>query len=255
MAVTTAGTRTRAAALDAVAAAAVDLAREAALEIAEPGTVGEHLGVTVEGERLVSHSFACTAKGYRGWRWVVVLSRIPRARVATVCEAALVAGEDAVLAPEWLPWADRLRPGDVGPADVLPRVESDVRLVHGFEATGDEEVDQLAFYELGLGRHRVLSREGRDQAVTRWHDGDFGPDSEIARAASAPCSSCGFFLPVDGALRHVFGICANEWSPADGRVVAHDFGCGAHSETDVDTSVEPLPEPVLDEVGYDTFVR
>jgi hypothetical protein len=186
---------------------------------------------------------------------VVVLARASRARVATVCEAALVAGEDAVLAPEWLPWADRLRPGDVGPADVLPRVETDVRLVHGFEATGDEDVDQIALFELGLGRHRVLSREGRDEAVMRWRDGDFGPDSETARAASAPCSSCGFFLPVDGALRQVFGICANEWSPADGRVVAHDFGCGAHSETDVDADPEPLPEPVLDEVGYDTFVR
>ena len=248
-------TGARARPADAVAAAAVDVARAAAEEIAEPGTVGEHLAVTAEGERLVSHSFACTAKGYRGWRWVVTLARAPRARVATVCEASLVAGEDAILAPEWLPWAERLRPGDLGPADVLPRVETDPRLEFGFEVTGDEDVDRVAFYELGLGRHRVLSREGRDEAVTRWYEGDFGPESETARAASAHCSSCGFFLPVDGALRQLFGICANEWSPADGRVVAHQFGCGAHSETDVDVSAEPLSEPVLDEVGYDTFVR
>ncbi|MFP5347698.1 MAG: DUF3027 domain-containing protein [Actinomycetes bacterium] len=247
-------TRSRKTAPDAVAASAVDLARAAAEDVAEAGTVGEHLGVAAVGERLVSHTFACTAKGYRGWCWTVVLARAPRARFATVCEAELVAGPEAVLAPEWLPWAERLRPDDIGPADVLPRVEHDDRLVPGYAATGDEDVDQVAIWELGLGRPRVLSREGRDEAATRWHEGDFGPASPPARAASAACASCGFFLPLAGALRQEFGVCANEWSPADGHVVAQDFGCGAHSETDVEARAEVLPSPVLDETRYDTLV-
>ena len=245
----------RSAAPDAVAAAAVDLARAAAEEIAEPGAVGEHLGVRAEGERLVSHMFDCTAKGYRGWRWTVTLARAPRARVATVCEAELLPGDDALLAPPWVPWADRLRPGDLGATDVLPRVADDVRLEPGFTATGDEDVDQVGFHELGLGRPRVLSREGRHEAATRWHDGDFGPGSPTAKAAAAPCRTCGFYLSLAGALRQEFGICANEWSPADGHVVANDFGCGAHSETDIERRAEPLPPPVLDEVGYDPLVR
>ncbi|GAB2692070.1 DUF3027 domain-containing protein [Thalassiella azotivora] len=247
--------RVRAATLDAVCAKAVDLARDAAAEVAEPGTVGDHLGARAVGDRLVEHAFACTAKGYRGWRWVVVVARAPRARVATVCEASLVAGEESVLAPQWLPWSQRLRPGDVGPGDVLPRVDPDPRLEHGFEATGDEDVDRVALWELGLGRHRVLSREGREDAAGRWYAGDTGPQSETGRSATAPCSSCGFLTPLDGALRRAFGVCSNEWSPADGRVVALDFGCGAHSETDVDAGPEPLAEPVLDELGYDTVVR
>jgi hypothetical protein len=37
--------------------------------------------------------------------------------------------------------------------------------------------------------------------------------------------------------------------------VTTDFGCGAHSETDVEHRAEPLPPPVLDEVGYDPLVR
>jgi len=245
----------RSATPDAVAAAAVDLARAAAEEIAEPGAVGEHLGVRSEGERLVSHMFACTAKGYPGWRWTVTVARAPRARAATVCEAELLPGDDALLPPPWVPWADRLRPGDLGSTDVLPRVADDVRLEPGFTATGDEDVDQVGFFELGLGRHRVLSREGREEAATRWHDGDFGPDSPTAKAAAAPCRTCGFYLPLAGALRQEFGICANEWSPADGHVVTNDFGCGAHSETDVERRAEPLPPPVLDEVGYDPLVR
>ena len=49
----------------------------------------------------------------------------------------------------------------------------------------------------------------------------------------------------------MFGVCANDWSPDDGRVVSRDHGCGAHSETDVVVEPEPLPAPVLDETGYE----
>ena len=244
-------TRTRRSAPDAVCAAAVDLAREAA-EAAEPGTVGEHLGVEAEGERVVSHAFACTTRGYRGWRWTVTLARASRAKVATVCEVALLPGPESVLAPEWLPWSERLRPGDMGAADVLPHVDHDPRLEQGYAATGDLDVDEVALWELGLGRPRVLSREGRDDAADRWYTGDFGPESDTAKAAGARCESCGFFVPTAGALRQAFGMCANEWSPADGRVVALDFGCGAHSETDVERAAEHAPTPILDELGYDT---
>ncbi len=237
--------------VDAVTAAAVDLARAAVLDVAEPGAVGDHLSATAEGERLVSHRFASTAKGYRGWVWTVTLARAPRAKLPTVCEVDLTAADDAVLAPEWLPWSERLRPGDLGAGDVLPRVDDDPRLEQGFEATGDEDVDQMALWELGLGRPRVLSREGREEASDRWDSGDFGPASPTAVAAAAECRSCGFLVPMPGALRHTFGVCANEWSPADGRVVAMAFGCGAHSETGVDLTPEALPAPILDELGYE----
>ncbi len=237
---------------DAVGLAAVDTAREAAVEVAPPGAVGEHLGAEPVADRLVAHSFACTGKGYRGWRWLVTVARAPRARVATVCEVDLLAGAEALLPPEWLPWSDRLQPGDVGPGDVLPRIEQDERLEAGFEATGEQDVDRVALWELGLGRPRVLSRIGRDEAGTRWDEGDFGPTAAAAKEAEAPCGSCGFLLPMPGAMRQVFGVCTNEWSPADGRVVSFGFGCGAHSETDVDTSPEPLAAPALDEQALDT---
>ena len=44
---------------DALCAAAVDLAHAAAVETAGAIGVGEHLGVPAEGDRVVSHSFAC----------------------------------------------------------------------------------------------------------------------------------------------------------------------------------------------------
>ena len=239
---------------DAVLTGAVEVARAAANEIAEPGTVGDHLGVVLEGERVATHSFACTATAYPGWRWAVTLARPPRARKATVSEVHLLPGEGALLSPEWVPYAERLAPGDIGPGDRTPYVEADPFLEAGFEATGDEEVDRVALWELGLGRERVLSAEGRDAAATRWFSGDRGPESEAARQAPQPCRTCGFFLPMSGALRSVFGVCANEWSPADGAVVALDFGCGAHSEVDVERRApEPVDPPVLDDDGEIVF--
>jgi hypothetical protein len=236
---------------DAVLAAAVDVARSAAvMEAGSDAAVGDHLGTHAEEERVLSHSFACLLPGYRGWRWTVTLARAPRARVATVSEVTLLPADEALVAPAWLPWADRLAPGDLQPGVVIPRVPDDPRLEPGFEATGEEDVDEVALWELGLGRRRVLSREGREEAAQRWYDGSHGPHDPHAEQAAAQCRSCGFFVPLAGALRQVFGICANEWSPSDGQVVSLDHGCGAHSELDVDRRPEHVEAPVLDELGY-----
>ncbi|MEO7131847.1 MAG: DUF3027 domain-containing protein [Dermatophilaceae bacterium] len=242
--------------LDAVLAAASDIARGALLEIAEPDTVGEHVGVEMVGERLAMHWFACSGPGYGGWRWGVSVARVSRSKLVTVCETNLLPGPDAVLAPEWLPYAERLAPGDLGAGDVLPHRDDDPYLERGFEATGDEDVDQMGFFELGLGRHRVLSAEGREVAASRWYAGDGGPLSDVSAKATARCATCGFFLPMAGALRATFGVCANEWSPSDGRVISLDHGCGAHSETDVEAP-EPLivGTPVIDELAVDVEVQ
>lgn len=237
---------------DNVLLGAVALARESVVEIAEPDTVGDHLGAQMEGERLATHYFACTATGYPGWRWAVTVARPPRARKATVCETHLVPGEGALLSPDWVPYAERLAPGDIGAGDVTPYLPDDPFLEAGFEATGEEDVDHVAIFELGLGRPRVLSAEGREHAAQRWYGGEHGPSSEVARKAPARCASCGYFVPMAGALRAVFGVCANEWSPSDGSVVSLDHGCGAHSEIDVDRRApETVDAPVLDDTQLD----
>lgn len=230
--------------------AAVELARAAAEEVAEsPSDVGAHLGLVVEGDRLVSHRFAAGMRGYRGWSWVVTLARVPRGRAATVCEVELLPGDDAMLAPEWLPWSERLRPGDIGAGDVLPFRPDDPRLEPGWTPTGDEELDSVAIDELALARARVLSPRGRDEAAQRWYRGSRGPTAPGAVASAAECLSCGFLVPLQGPLGQLFGVCANEWSPDDGKVVSLDHGCGAHSETDVERPPSDWPdaEPLIDE--------
>ncbi len=252
-------TRTRRPVVDPICAEAVDVARAAAEELAGPDEVGEHLDVVADADRVATHLFACRSPGYRGWRWAVTVARASRARAVTLDETVLLPGPDALLAPEWLPWSERLRPGDVGVGDLLPSEEDDERLVPGY--TGADESPDLAEFaaatgpwiahQLGLGRARVLSRAGRDDAAERWYAGAAGPLAPVARVAPAACSTCGFLVPLGGALGRAFGACANELSPSEGRVVAADHGCGAHSEAALLPALSQPAAPVVDEVGYD----
>lgn len=97
---------------DAVLAAAVDVARNGVLEIAGDTPVGDHLGVFPDAERLVTHRFAASVPGYVGWYWFATLARVPRGKDVTVCEVGLLPSEDALLAPDWVPWSERVRPED-----------------------------------------------------------------------------------------------------------------------------------------------
>nr|WP_066073857.1 DUF3027 domain-containing protein [Frankia sp. EI5c] len=228
---------------DAVCAAAVDLARAAAEEEADvPGHVGEHLGVEAEAERLVLHRFACLSPAYVGWTWTVAVARASRIRKPTVNDVVLTPGAGALLAPAWVPWSERLRPGDVGVGDLLPTAVDDPRLtLRAGDALEFDDAD--VWMELGLGRPRILSLTGREDTAQRWYGGDAGPDASIAKVAPASCLTCGFHVRLVGVLGRVFGVCANELAPDDGRVTSVDHGCGAHSEALVAPSAHPEPVP------------
>ena len=97
---------------DAFLAAAVDAARTAVESIAPAEQIGRHLGAKSEGDRLVTHLFESKLPGYSGWQWYAVLTRNSRSKVVTVDELGLLPSEDSILAPEWVPWAERVRPED-----------------------------------------------------------------------------------------------------------------------------------------------
>jgi hypothetical protein len=272
---------------DRLCAEAVDLARTAAEEAAAPGVVGEHAGLESEGDRVVTHFFECKELGYRGWRWAVTVARASRAKIVTLDEVVLLPGPDALLAPEWVPWSERLRPGDMGPGDLLPTDAEDLRLEPGYSGEDEpvpssavsEEMAELVeaedaevtpgtpsslplaptrgsiasvAEELGMRRARVLSRYGLHIAADRW-DESYGAKTPMAQAAPATCVSCGFLQPIGGSLGQAFGVCANEFAPADGRVVSLSYGCGGHSEAAIMPKPPRPAAPVIDETKVDPF--
>ena len=144
--------------------------------IAGAAEVGGHLGVQAEGERIVTHLFDCADPAYAGWRWAVTVARAPRSKVVTVDETVLLPGPDALLAPDWVPWQDRLRPGDLGVGDLLPAPPDDERLVP------------------------LVVLEG-DDAVIDW----FAPDADDDDAGSRRAGRAARAGPVAGAVRRSAG--------------------------------------------------
>ncbi len=250
---------TRSIKLDAACLAAVDIARSAAEEEAEVMGVGEYLGAQADDDRVVSHFFGCPHPGYVGWRWSVTVARASRAKLVTVDEVVLLPGEGALLADDWLPWADRIQPGDVTPGLLMPAAGDDPRLEPGYtggESAADAdpaEQSQLraVVAELGLGRERVLSAVGRDEAAERWLSGSGGPNNQLTKLAPDVCETCGFFLRLQGSLGDLFGACANAYSASEGSVVSVDHGCGAHSAVVAEDRSEELPAPVWETIEWD----
>ena len=232
------------------------IAKAVAIEVAdEDNQVGDFVEAIDLGDDVTDFRFETRVRGYEGWQWAVTLYHDVELDHWTVNESSLVPTDKAVRPPAWIPWKDRLEPTDLAVTDSIGTEPDDPRLEEGFRATdagegapaetpemsetsetSKEDVED-AVEEFELSRRHVLTPLGRAQTAKRWYEGPRGPKSLSTKTADGnPCSTCGFFIPLKGELNLLFGVCANKWSPDDGRVVSVDHGCGEHSE------IEP-PEP------------
>lgn len=232
------------------------IAKAVAIEVAdEDNQVGDFVEAIDLGDDVTDFRFETRVRGYEGWQWSVTLYHNVELDHWTVNESSLVPTDKALRPPAWIPWKDRLEPTDLAVTDSIGTEPDDPRLEEGFRATdagegapaetpemsetsetSKEDVED-AVEEFELSRRHVLTPLGRAQTAKRWYEGPRGPKSLSTKTADGnPCSTCGFFIPLKGELNLLFGVCANKWSPDDGRVVSVDHGCGEHSE------IEP-PEP------------
>lgn len=232
------------------------IAKAVAIEVAdEDNQVGDFVEAIDLGDDVTDFRFETRVRGYEGWQWSVTLYHDVELDHWTVNESSLVPTDKALRPPAWIPWKDRLEPTDLAVTDSIGTEPDDPRLEEGFRATdagegapaetpemsetsetSKEDVED-AVEEFELSRRHVLTPLGRTQTAKRWYEGPRGPKSLSTKTADGnPCSTCGFFIPLKGELNLLFGVCANKWSPDDGRVVSVDHGCGEHSE------IEP-PEP------------
>lgn len=232
------------------------IAKAVAIEVAdEDNQVGDFVEAIDLGDDVTDFRFETRVRGYEGWQWSVTLYHDVELDYWTVNESSLVPTDKALRPPAWIPWKDRLEPTDLAVTDSIGTEPDDPRLEEGFRATdagegapaetpemsetsetSKEDVED-AVEKFELSRRHVLTPLGRAQTAKRWYEGPRGPKSLSTKTADGnPCSTCGFFIPLKGELNLLFGVCANKWSPDDGRVVSVDHGCGEHSE------IEP-PEP------------
>ncbi|WP_018297614.1 DUF3027 domain-containing protein [Corynebacterium lubricantis] len=221
---------------------AVRVARAALVDVAEGEEIGEHIGVTGLAPNVAVHRFHAEVPGYPGWEWNAVIACASGSSHVTVNEVALVPAPsgDALRAPEWIPYSDRLRPGDLGPGDLMAPAPDDERLT-------EDSFSRDAVTFPGRETKKYLTTTGLEAAKQRWRTGDFGPTSEFAEKAAMQCRSCAFYVPAGQPIGDNFGLCANEFS-ADGHVVAASYGCGAHSDTHIEEEgAEPIDELYDDE--------
>lgn len=256
-------------------------------EVADsPEQVGDFVSAIDMGDNVTDFRFVANVRGYEGWHWSVTLFHDEDADAWTVNESSLVPTDEALMPPKWIPWKDRLLPSDLSPTDSIGTDLTDGRLEEGVpeaevESAEKAETEQSsestepqseesktpaelsddaadAVEEFALSRRHVMTPLGRSQTAQRWYEGPRGPKAMSTKTADGNlCSTCGFFIPLKGELDRMFGVCANKWSPDDGRVVSLDHGCGEHSE------IEP-PEPshlwvqskpALDEMHIDVVAQ
>ncbi|WP_400995840.1 DUF3027 domain-containing protein [Agromyces sp. GXQ0307] len=150
-------------AADEVLLAAVDLARGALLEVTAPQTVGSVIGHVANDDHVLSLHFAADLPGYPGWHWSVTLARVEESD-PTVVETELLPGEQALLAPEWVPWSERLaeyRASQLAAADEGEQADD-----------GSDEVDAVDDGSDDAG----LDDESADGADDDFGDEDAGDD-------------------------------------------------------------------------------
>ncbi|WP_226337370.1 DUF3027 domain-containing protein [Arthrobacter sp. UM1] len=168
---------------DALIAESVELARAALVEEFPGEAIGEHAGAAVDDERVMTHRFEGSKRGYRGWQWYATLARAPRAKKVTVCELGLLPAEDALLAPEWVPWSERVRPEDSEtPADAADAGQAGAEgSDQGAAAPGQDAEDQDSDVrgpegagpdgpDSGRGEESAASSEPTEQDTEGAHD-------------------------------------------------------------------------------------
>ncbi|MCI1673361.1 MAG: DUF3027 domain-containing protein [Bifidobacterium tibiigranuli] len=270
--------------------AAIDAAQDAQL-------VGDFVeAVEVDGD-VTDFRFVALNRGYEGWQWSVALYHDAELDRWTVNEATMIPTDAALRPPAWVPWKDRLTAADLSVTDSIGTDPDDERLEDGFRKTkpvedseiasdsdtvsggepgessepgesgeSDESVESVTAQsdadeiveEFDLSRRHVLSLLGRSQTAKRWYEGPRGPKSLSTKTADGKvCSTCGFFIPLKGDLNVLFGVCANKWSPDDGRVVSIDHGCGEHSEIEPPQTAHlwVQSEPAFDDLHIDVVAQ
>lgn len=114
-----------------------EFARLAAVAAAPRDGVGSFIEVVDEGQGTCTYHFASKLKGYRDWRWNVVIFQESVEAEATVSEVILMPGAESLIAPDWVPWSERL--ADYKALQAELEAQAALEAAEAADLEGDEE--------------------------------------------------------------------------------------------------------------------
>ena len=163
---------------------ALEQAARSALETITPAdTIGSVLS-SEESDGIANVRFRSNLPGYIGWDWVASLA--VDGKSTTILETELLAGDEAIQAPEWVPWADRLREYE---ESIAAGIEEAIVVVP------DDEIDD-----------EDLDDDEDDEDETNEDDDDFEDDVDsvdLADIVESPFDDTDVFDGVDDAVSDV----------------------------------------------------
>ncbi|MFM1950745.1 MAG: hypothetical protein RL418_432 [Actinomycetota bacterium] len=84
------------------------LALDALTEAVAASEIGEFVSEQETEKNVVEVKFDCTLPAYKDWHWTVTLTQVDKRKPLMVSEINLLASDSALLAPKWVPWAERI---------------------------------------------------------------------------------------------------------------------------------------------------
>ena len=117
----------------------LEVARAAATQNAGEKAVSNFVELIDEGDGAFSFVFEAKLEGYQGWLWSVTLFDSGD-EAPTISEVVLLPGEQALLAPAWVPWSERL--ADWKALQVELEAQAALEALEAGESTEDDDEDE-----------------------------------------------------------------------------------------------------------------
>ncbi len=116
---------------------------------------GAFMSSVDEGDDTFSYHFKCELKGYLDWHWSVTLHQ-PAGLTPTLSEFVLLPGETSLVAPDWIPWSERLADYKALQAELETQALLDAEEVE--ETDGEEDAaDDLVIVDVDVDEDELLS--------------------------------------------------------------------------------------------------
>ena len=121
-----------------------EFAQEAARLTGGRRAVGDYIRTDEEEPGLRSYIFQSTLRGYVGWFWSVTIYQ-PDGEEPTISEVVMMPGADSLVAPNWVPWSERLADYKALQAELEAQAaleaEEAAALAEGSEEPEDDDED------------------------------------------------------------------------------------------------------------------